>query len=70
VNVSSSFSPPDSSATLRIQPGSAAESVLFIRASYRGPSAGIQMPPIASHKADPEGLKQVAAWIDSLPRPE
>jgi hypothetical protein len=68
VNVASSFVPQEGAAHLRIQPGSADESVLFVRASYRGDTQGVQMPPIGSHKVDPEGLAKVRAWIDALPR--
>src|SRR5262249_46765796 len=67
VNVSSSFVPPDATAHLRVQPGSADASVLFLRASYRGATQGVQMPPIGSHKVDPEGMEKLRAWIDALP---
>jgi len=47
----------------RIAPGSPARSQLFRLASSRGDE---QMPPLLSHVPDPEGVRVLGAWIESL----
>ena len=66
VGVLANYTPPSSGARMRIEPGNAEGSVLFLRASYRGPEDGVQMPPIASHAVDAEAMKTLRAWIESL----
>ena len=46
-----------------IAPGAAARSVLVSRASRRGPG---QMPPVGTRIADPEGVRLLVEWIESL----
>lgn len=54
----------DPGVVLRIAPGDAATSGVFVRMSQRGNLD--QMPPIASEIVDPTGLMIVEAWIESL----
>jgi hypothetical protein len=49
---------------LRIKPGVSNESLVPALAALR--DVPIQMPPIATHMADPRGRGQVEAWIDAL----
>jgi mono/diheme cytochrome c family protein len=49
----------------RIVSGNPAESAVYYRMSQRGNNA--QMPPLATHTVDAEGLAAVKAWIESLP---
>ncbi|HEU4516819.1 MAG TPA: hypothetical protein VFR77_05915, partial [Steroidobacteraceae bacterium] len=46
-----------------IAPGDSARSELLSRMSRRD---GFQMPPLASNRADPDGVALIGAWIDSL----
>ena len=46
-----------------IAPGAAARSVITPRVSRRGPG---QMPPIGSCVADPDGVRLLVEWIESL----
>lgn len=46
-----------------IVPGDPTHSMLLTRMSARGPS---QMPPLASHVVDDEGVALITAWIHSL----
>jgi len=48
-----------------IASGSAGESVLVSRISRRGPG---QMPPVGTLVADPEGVRLLVEWIESLKR--
>lgn len=43
-----------------VVPGSTNLSQLLVRISFRGPG---QMPPIASHRVDPQGVALLSAWI-------
>lgn len=43
-----------------VVPGSTSQSQLLVRISFRGPG---QMPPIASHEIDPQGVALLSAWI-------
>ena len=51
--------------TARIEPGKPEQSSLVLRMEERGNNA--QMPPLASEKSDPVGLKALRDWIESLP---
>ncbi len=46
-----------------IAPGAAAQSVLIARVSTRGLN---QMPPLATRAGDPEGVRLLVEWIQSL----
>ena len=46
-----------------IAPGVAARSVVIPRVSIRGPG---QMPPLGTRIADPDGVRVLAEWIESL----
>ena len=46
-----------------ITPGAAARSVVIPRVSLRGPG---QMPPLGTRIADPDGVRLLAEWIESL----
>lgn len=47
-------------------------SATYYRMSHRdgvdGTMTGTQMPPIVSHKVDPDGVALVAAWLNSFPQ--
>ncbi|HEY0707601.1 MAG TPA: hypothetical protein VGG33_12440 [Polyangia bacterium] len=51
------------SGSLRIKPGSPIDSLLFRLATSRGPE---QMPPILTHKPDPDGTRVLREWIGSM----
>lgn len=51
-------------ATLRIAPGRPDESIALLRMRSRDPAE--QMPPLGTHLADPEGLRAVSQWIETL----
>lgn len=51
-------------AHVRIDPQQPTNSAVLARMSVRG--AG-QMPPIATHATDPDGLAAITAWIEALP---
>lgn len=51
---------------LRIKPGVSQESLIPALAALR--DVTIQMPPIATHQADPVGRGAVEAWIDAMPK--
>ncbi len=46
-----------------IAPGAAARSVVIPRVSIRGPG---QMPPLGTRVADPDGVRLLVEWIESL----
>jgi glucose/arabinose dehydrogenase len=46
-----------------IAPGAAGSSVILPRMALRGPG---QLPPVASRAADPDGVRLIAEWIQSL----
>ncbi|MDP3069326.1 MAG: PQQ-dependent sugar dehydrogenase [Opitutaceae bacterium] len=46
-----------------VAPGAAGRSVILPRMAVRGPG---QMPPVASRASDPEGVRLMAEWIQSL----
>ncbi|MDB6173877.1 MAG: hypothetical protein JWL59_3188 [Chthoniobacteraceae bacterium] len=48
-----------------IAPGSAARSVMISRVSTRGPG---QMPPLGTRAGDPDGVRLLVEWIESLPK--
>ena len=50
-----------------IAPGEAARSVLVSRITRRGPG---QMPPVGTRRPDPDGVRLLVEWIESLPKPE
>ncbi|MBI5768633.1 MAG: PQQ-dependent sugar dehydrogenase [Verrucomicrobia bacterium] len=47
-----------------VAPGEAARSVVITRMAIRSPG---QMPPLATRVADPDGVRLLAEWIQSLP---
>jgi hypothetical protein len=49
----------------RVVPGAPEESLLVRLAASRGAD---QMPPIATHQVDADGLRKLSEWIASLPR--
>ncbi len=52
----------------RIAPGNVANSAVHWLASHRdATNPNGQMPPIATHQIDTQGVASVAAWIDALP---
>lgn len=52
----------------RIAPGNVANSAVHWLASHRDATdPNGQMPPIATHQIDTQGVASVAAWIDALP---
>jgi uncharacterized repeat protein (TIGR03806 family) len=60
--------PPIASApdkTLDMKPGSAADSVMWLRMKEIDPTRG-RMPQIGSYQADADGVSLVGSWIDSL----
>jgi hypothetical protein len=46
-----------------IAPGAPERSVLLKRISMRGTG---QMPPLASHLPDPEGVRLITEWIQAM----
>jgi hypothetical protein len=68
VNVPSSFQPSPGAGFFRIKPKDTAHSCVPYRDGIRDPNPGdhIQMPPLATHVVDSNGLGLVTSWIDSL----
>ena len=64
VGVPSAYEPPAPGPFFRIAPGDIAHSAIAYRDAQRGTPA--QMPPLATHRVDRDGLAQVEAWIESL----
>ena len=52
-------------ATLRIAPGQPDASGIYVRMRARGDDR--QMPPLATERADDDGLSPARAWILALP---
>ena len=67
-NVASRYSIPGEARTYRLAACDEAASAAYYRAARRdgvgGTPAGTQMPPVDTHRVDPEGLAELAAWID------
>lgn len=64
IGVASGFAPPGPGPFFRIAPGDPAHSAILYRASQReGPA---QMPPLATHRVDAEGLQRLRVWVESL----
>lgn len=64
VGVASGFAVPGAGKTLRIAPGDAEHSAILYRAAQRAGPA--QMPPLATHLIDAEGLQRLRSWVESL----
>ncbi|HEX8950670.1 MAG TPA: hypothetical protein VF945_02440, partial [Polyangia bacterium] len=65
INRLSRFVPPGATGDYyRIRPSDLARSTIAYRMSVRDPLT--QMPPIATHVVDEDGLAAVQAWIDSM----
>jgi hypothetical protein len=68
INHLSRFVPPDAIGLYyRIRPGDSSRSTIAYRMGVRDQSA--QMPPIATHEIDQDGVAAVQAWIDSMTSP-
>ena len=48
-----------------ISPGAPERSILLLRVSTRGSG---QMPPVCTHAPDPDGIRLLTEWIQSMPR--
>lgn len=68
INHSSGYTPPVRSGPFyRIRPTDPSRSTIFYRAGVR--TSGDQMPPLGTHKIDPEGLARLTAWITGMSAP-
>lgn len=68
VNVASNFQPFPDAGFLRIKARDIARSAIPFRVGTRDDQGqGFQMPPLATHLIDTQGLQMIEAWVNALP---
>jgi hypothetical protein len=60
--------PYDGEGRLIVKAGFPDESLLAFLVKNRGDGQRVQMPPIATHLPDPDGVERIRRWIENLPR--
>lgn len=58
------LNPAEDGATLLVEPGNAAQSILYQRSATLG---GRRMPPLGTHRLDEQYLDVLQRWIEALP---